>query len=174
MDSPAKSLSPKNSTGSSDKSLPDGRDRHISSPPSANSRGDAAPSGGLAVTSVHVSSSSPDVINAERALARLRQLAIEERAAVASEDFEALCHLSSLLPSATEALLVALQNVPLSSLNAAAPSLTEIKSAHAAAEIFLDSQMRQVSDALKQFTTSRRAVRGYGSTPARPRFQTKG
>ncbi len=99
---------------------------------------------------------------AEAALRRLRQLAKEERAAVENADSEVLCHIAAMLPHAAERLAETLRE---ESLRTAflrreewTVAFTEIQSAHASAERYLDAQLTAVSSSLKQCALARRLV----------------
>lgn len=102
-------------------------------------------------------------IDSERALARLEQLAKEERAAVAAGDVEAICRISELLPDATE-LAVGGNYGPGTRLT---ERVEAIQSAHRAAESFLNTRLAETREALRQLSGGKRTMSGYGRTMQR-------
>ncbi|HSV74262.1 MAG TPA: hypothetical protein VLH79_10925 [Chthonomonadales bacterium] len=97
-----------------------------------------------------------------RALARLRQLAAEEMAAVRAGDVEALCHLSALLTDATARAERAMRSGSAEAREAA----RDAREAHAAAEALLHSRMAAVRERLRDLAATRRATTAYA--PAGP------
>lgn len=116
----------------------------------------------MANTAKQTATSTPNPA-AERAMVRLRQLAKEERAAVAAGDVEALCRVTALLPAAM-AHLERSGPLPVAGLSAA---IEEIQASHAAAEAFLVERMQKTRATLRQFASARRVMRGYAPKRAR-------
>lgn len=97
----------------------------------------------------------------ERALSRLRQLAREERAAVASGNTQALCRAAALLPATMQAL----EGARFHEDPALAEVIVEIQAAHEAALSYLDAEMTRTAEALRRFASARRAILGYARRP---------
>jgi len=95
----------------------------------------------------------------DRALARLRQLAAEEKAAARRGDVDAVCHIAGLLGGAMELAESALR----SGLPEAREVLREASEAHAAAEELLLSRMAAVRERLSDLRATRRATRAYAA-----------
>lgn len=103
-------------------------------------------------------------LSPERALKRLRQLAREEQAAVASGNTQALCRTAALLPATMQALKGAcLHEDP-----ELAEVITEIQAAHEAALSYLEAEMTRAAEVLQRFASARRAVLGYARCPLSP------
>jgi hypothetical protein len=101
---------------------------------------------------------SPVAINAERALARLEQLAREEQAAVDAADVDAICRISELLPEATAFVLKSVYN-PETRLR---ERVAAIQETHRAAEEFLGARLAETREALRNLGGGRRTMHGYG------------
>ncbi len=99
-----------------------------------------------------------DQMAPERAIARLRQLANEERTAVASRDIEALCQIAELLPAAVEAVR-AFDPADLPHLQ---ETMKEVQSAQALAEHLLIAELRGASRRLKRCSAGLKAMQAYG------------
>ncbi len=108
-----------------------------------------------------------DVMSPEMSLARIRQIASEESAAVQAGDAVTLCRLTELLPHSIADYERAVAN---SSPKTAIDNMQvwdEIRDAHEQAERYLQEQMRSVKTLLQQCATARRALTVYGQrTPA--------
>ncbi len=99
-----------------------------------------------------------DTMTSERGLARVRQIAKEERAAVVAGDTEMVCRLTELLPHSLESLREnGVPNTP-----EAVVVLDEMRQAHEQADRYLQEQMRSVKLLLQQCATARRTLRAYG------------
>ena len=101
-----------------------------------------------------------DVVESERALARLEQLAREEQAAVDAADVDAVCRISELLPDATAFVLKGVYS-PETRLR---ERIAVIQDAHRAAEDFLGVRLAETREALRNLNGSKRTMHGYGAT----------
>jgi hypothetical protein len=92
-----------------------------------------------------------------RTIERLRQMAREQRAAVAADDVEALCHIASLVPRVMEQLWKDdVRYTP--SMRAA---IEEVLDAHRTSEAYLTRMLSEVAAKLKQCAGGRRAAHAY-------------
>lgn len=96
-------------------------------------------------------------LDSDRALARLEQLAREERAAVKIGDVEAICRISELLPDATSIALAGAyeRTEPI------AARIEAILASHRVAETYLASRLAETRETLRQLSGGKRAVTGY-------------
>lgn len=90
-----------------------------------------------------------------RAVARLRQLAREERQAAADGDTEALCRIAALLGPATEAFSRVADSESLT------PLCEDVGAAHKAAEALLTQRLAQTAESLKRCAAARRPATAY-------------
>jgi hypothetical protein len=93
----------------------------------------------------------------DRALVRLRQLAAEQRSAMAHGDVEALCRICDLLPSTVAALGTTPSDAP-----EARAVIDHARQVQAEAEQFLSERMSQTKALLQQIARSRHSSRAYG------------
>jgi hypothetical protein len=100
-------------------------------------------------------------VEAERALARLEQLAREEQAAVSASDLDALCRVSALLHDAVTRLM----SGPLDGISRLTERVDTIQAAHGSAESFLSARMAENREMLRHLAGARRTIRGYGNAP---------
>jgi len=94
-------------------------------------------------------------LSAERALARLRQLAREEAAAVEAGDVEGLCRAVALLPSAMEDYADCRPGIDPDARN----TILEILRAHDQAREFLETRLDALSTRLSRLSAARRLRR---------------
>jgi hypothetical protein len=102
-------------------------------------------------------------LSPDRALARLRQLAVEQRAAVARNDVEMLGRIAALTQSATAALGPDV----LPGHGDAAAVIGEIQAAYAESIALLRRNQDGVRRRLQQTALTRRSLGGYGQRAAR-------
>lgn len=96
----------------------------------------------------------------ERALARLRQLAREESAAVAAGDVDGLCRAAKLLGPAMDDYSTSGPVLDEGSRRA----IAAIQQTHARALLFLEERMDEVSRCLRQSAAAKRLRRSYAAT----------
>lgn len=107
---------------------------------------------------------SNPTLSPERALKRLRQLAREEQAAVATGNTQALCRTAALLPATMQAL----EGACFHEDPKLAEVIAEIQAAHEAALSYLKAEMTRAGEALRRFASARRAVLSYARHPFSP------
>lgn len=100
---------------------------------------------------------SSDVMTAERALVRLRQLGAEQRTAVDTDNVDLLCRIADLVPNAVEALRM--RGVP--DTPEARQIIAEAKNVNAMAKAFLCARMADSSKRLRSVTCGQRVISGY-------------
>jgi hypothetical protein len=98
----------------------------------------------------------------ERALIRLRQLAAEQRAAIAHGDVEALCRISDLLPATVGALGTTAPEGP-----GAQAIIDDARQAQVEVEQFLSDRMNHARSLLQQIARSRNSSRAYAGQTSR-------